>query len=112
MLSFVSRWLRLWRTYWGRCPYCGVEFVFKRRSSNLKTSYKVCPKGHFGVEDHGDGRVTYHDNQGGPISLLHTPRLRLLKKVDASEKITTKVVQTPHDRESTEVMEKDVEEDE
>ena len=94
MFKSAKRVLRLWRAYRGRCPYCGSDLEFRKRSSKLEMFYKVCPDGHFGIENHGDGRVTYHDNQGDPVALFHDHKLTLLKgsRAVSESAITTKIV--------------------
>lgn len=109
LIKAFQKGVRLWRAFRGRCPYCGKNLVFEKRSADVRMFYKVCPDGHFGVENHGDGRVTYHDNSGDPVALFHDHRMRYLKggKSVNDSTITTKIIHPVEDEEATETLDKE-----
>ena len=110
-IKTFQRGLRLYRAYRGRCPYCGSGLEFTKRSKGVTKFYKMCPDGHFGVENHGDGRVTYHDKQGDPIALFHDRKLKLIKgeRQVSESAITTKIIPPFDDKEDTHGLDKEEE---
>jgi len=77
----ILRIRRLYRTFRGKCPYCGLALEWQHyyRTGNIKRWTKMCPDKHYGVENRGNGRILIYDNEGDPIDYLFDRNFRVVK---------------------------------
>lgn len=77
----LGRIRRLYRTFRGKCPYCGskLEWQNYHRTGNIRRWTKVCPNKHYGVENRGGGRILIYDNEGDPVEYLFDRHFRVVK---------------------------------
>lgn len=77
----LVRLRRLYRTFRGRCPYCGNKLEWKNRyrTGNVRLWTKMCPDMHYGVENRGGGRILIYDNEGDPVEYLFDKNFRVVK---------------------------------
>ena len=84
-----QRYRRLYRTFRGKCPYCGtkLEWQTRPRTGNIMGWTKMCPDRHYGVENRGNGRILIYDNEGDPIDYLFDKHFRLVGNKDEEKDV-------------------------